>query len=972
MLDKLKDRNNQIIISFIVIFFIIFVRLLNLTIVEGENRRERSENIRIKDISIVAPRGEIRDRNGVLIAGNIPSFTVQLVRSELPIEDLHEVAIKVIDILEENNEKHIEFPIIIENNNFVYSYDREIENWLLSLGEEYYNLKDAEAVFNKIVSDNLPIENLDKLKAQEYLIAMGITPPISISKMKFLPQMKKEDFLKSYGLDVNIDAKKAFEELREKYKIGDEYTDDDARKILTIRHALTSQGYLKYKPLRIASDISEETAILIEEAGMDLPGIGVAIEPKRYYPNGEMASHILGFLGKISNESEIKKYVEENEYSKSDIVGKTGIEGKYELILKGENGAKSVEVNTYGRTVKELEYEKKPKPGKNIYLTIDTKLQKVAEEALKRGLEEIQKGGAFKSKWGDYDYKESFPNAKTGAVVVTDVNTGEVLALASYPAYDPNLFSTGISNEEWQNLQPENKRDPIAPNPMLNIATITAVQPGSIFKMITGLAAIDQGLDPNRKLYDGGVIRRGSETFGCWIWNQYKTSHGYVDLIKALEESCNYYMYDIVNGYDYYKDEPLGIDMNVDKLIEYIKMFGLGKTTGLEISEFVAGAPDPDKKSRNMLLYLERRLYEISEDYLPANILEDEDEIKNCIDEILSWAKDNPSRGTILSRLKEMGIEESKANDLADIIKFDYFIQMNFKEGDAFNLAIGQGAHAYTPVQMARYISAIANDGYLNELTLIKRIGNEEQSKADKKQKIPLNNNDNLKYIREGMRRVNETGTGRSAFSGFEGVAGKTGTAERDGKIPPLDEVEYIKKHLKYIAPNISLDKIMEESNKIFNQRKKELESLQKELEELQQKIEELEQENEKVSGKEANENRDDEIENLKSKKNRVNNEIIGKLTRGYFEEGSVMREAIKRLDKRVTDEMIDQFKSDYDNFAWFTSFSPYEKPEIAVVVLLFQGGHGGYGAPIAKEIIGTYQESKNGATMKNNQNLDE
>ncbi|MCT4562815.1 MAG: penicillin-binding transpeptidase domain-containing protein [Maledivibacter sp.] len=957
MLDKLKDRNNQVIIGFVIIFLIIFVRLSNLTIVEGEKRRENSENIRKKDIPIVAPRGEIRDRNGVLIAGNVSSFTVQLVRSELPKKELNKVAIKIMNILDKNSENHIEFPILIQDGQYIYSYDLEINDWLESLGEEYQNLKDAEAVFNKIVSKNIPIENIDKIKAQEYLIAMGINPPISISKMKFLPEIKKESFLNSYRLDTNIDAREAFREIRKKYKISDEYSDVDARKILTIRHALKQQGYLQYKPLSIATDISERTAILIEEEGMDLPGVGVAIEPKRHYPNGKLAAHILGYLGKISYKSEIKKYVEDNGYSRNDIIGKTGIEGVFELQLRGKNGVKSVEVDTYGRTVKELVYEKKPKPGEDIYLTIDSDLQRVAEESLKYALDEIQKGGIFKSKWGDYKYKDAFPNAKAGAVVVTDVNTGEVLALASYPSYNPNLFATGISSKDWQSLQPENKRDPIAPSPLLDIATITAVQPGSIFKMITGLAAIDQGLDPNRKLYDGGVIKRGAKTFGCWLWNAHPgASHGYVDVVSAIENSCNYYMYDVVNGYDYYKDKPLGIDMNVYKLIDYAKLFGLGDSTGIEISEIAPGAPDPDKKSVTTLIYLKRRLYNISEDYFPAHILNDENKLKECIDEIIGWGDENPSRGEIIRRLNRIGIEENKVAPLADIIKFDYFNQMDFKEGDAFNLAIGQGSHAYTPVQMARYISAIANGGYLNELTLIKKVGHVEQSKAYSNQKVALNNDENLKYIKEGMKRVTTTGTARAVFHGFEGVAGKTGTAQREGKIPPLDEVEYLKKHLKDIAPRLSLNTITTESSRIFEERKKELEELQGKLEKLQEQISSLQGQYGEATSEKSKEEINKDIEEVKGRKNRVNSEIINKLTRGYFDEGSIMREAIKSLTRdNVTDARIDQFKRDYDNFAWFVSFAPYEKPEIAVVVLLFQGGHGGYGAPIAKEIIGTY-----------------
>lgn len=931
MIEKLKDRNNQIILSFIIIFVVLILRLSILTVVKGDEYREVSENRMRKYIPLIAKRGEITDRNGELLAGNIPGFTVQMVRNDLPRKELNEIAIKTIDILDKKKENHIEFPILLEDGEYHYTYDKEIEDWLRSQG--YEKFVDAETVFNEFVAQHIQVKDLDKYEAQKILISKGIILPISIAdEIKYLLEKEKENFLKSYNLDEGISAKEAFNEIKDDFSISQDYTDEDARKIMIIRHALKEQGYRKYEPLRIASNISKETAILIEEMGMELQGISVYIEPIRNYPNDKVASHTLGYLGKIATDMEINKYVEENRYSKSDIIGKTGIEGVYELELKGENGAKSVEVDAYGRTVKELDYIKKPKPGKDIKLTIDLGLQKIAEESLKHALEEIQIGGKYKSNWGDYNYSESFPNAKSASAVAVDVKTGEILALANYPSYDPNKFTTGISTDEWKKLQPDNKRDPIAPSPLYNVSALTAVQPGSTFKMITGLAGIEQGLDPAQKLYDGGRIIRGNKSFGCWFWNQYKGSHGHVDLYEALEVSCNYYFFDVANGYDYAKKKPLPIKMNTEIFLDYAKRFGLGDKTGIEIGEVAYGVPDPNKKARALRALLKRKLSSIAEEYFPKNILNSEEKLNNAINQIVEWSSENPSRGALISRLKDINVIESKAEALADLVKYSYYNQMNlegFREGEAFNLSIGQGAHAYTPLQMARYISGIVNGGYLNELSIVKQIGEKKVSKVNQRQKIDLNDDINLEHIKKGMLQVTQgpRGTARGTFGNFPVLVGaKTGTAERHGKIPPKDEVEYLKKNIKKIVENTSyklksgskyrltLSSIEEETQKILKLRNEELVKLESE-------------------GK--------------------NDEIINKIRYGYFDKGSIMREAIKKLSyNKITDEDLDMYKDNYDNFAWFVSFAPYDDPQIAVVVLIFQGGHGGYGSPVAREII--------------------
>ncbi len=933
MLEKLKDRNNQTIVVFIIIFIVLLVRLSVITIVEGEKYREMSENKIKKKISIVAKRGEILDRNGFLLAGNTPGFSVQMVQSDMPRKELNDVSIKIIDILERQNENHISFPIIIdENGDFLFSYDNEIENWLDLQG--YEDVQDAEVVFNKIVEENISIQGLDVYEQQKILTSMGITPPISVKLMKFLPQIEKDNFLKSYGLEVDVGPTEAFQYIRDYYKIEEDYSQRDSRKIMTIRHALREQGYMKYEPLKIAFNTSNQTAILIEEMGMDLPGISVSIEPIRNYPNYNLASHILGYLGKIANESEIAKFVDEYGYSKSNIIGKTGIEGKYELELRGEDGAKYVEVDAYGRNVKELDIINKPKPGEDIFLTIDIELQKVAGESLQHAIEQIQVGGEFKSKWGDYEY-DAFKNASSGAVVTVDIHSGEILAMASYPSYDPNLFSTGISSTDWEKLQPDNKRDPIAARPLYNTATLTAVQPGSTFKMITGLAAVDNGLDPTKKYYDGRYIMIGNKSFGSWMWNDYRMSHGYIDLYKAIEESVNYYFFNISNGYDHYKKTPLGVPVNIEVVMEYANKFGLGEKTGVEISEVSYGVPDPESKGRTIKSLLKRKLQSSAKDYFTQEMLNSEGKLNIAFDEIISWADENPSRNEIIRRLSGLDIlQDGKTEKLGDLIKYSYFNDMDFKVGDGYNLSIGQGAHAYTPIQMARYLSAISNGGYLNELTLVKRVGDQEIIKENTRVKIDLNDDESLYHINKGMLQVTKgsKGSARKVFhEDFPiDVAGKTGTAQRFGKIPPKDEIEYLQKNLRNIAPQLSIEMVNGETARIIEERNIELTKLQED-------------------------GRTDEV--------------VSKLQTDYLDEGKIMRKAIKNLtNNRITDENIDIFRDDYDNFAWFVATAPYDDPKIAVVVLIFQGGHGGYGAPVAREIIAKYMGIDKSLEENNNE----
>lgn len=928
MFEKLQDRHNQVIIFFAIFISILLLRLFGLTIVEGDKYKKIADEIRIKKIPISAPRGEIRDRYGRPLAVNKPSFTVQIMKNELIDEKINEVSVKLLDILTKNNEKYDDnFPIKIQKNNqFYYTYDQEISQWIhdhqhLLNGQEMKDIKNAEDVFN-LLRENLQIDSsLNVFDAQmEMQRKYNIYPPISVKTMKFIPQMQKENFLQSYNLNEELSAEEAFIALKEKFKIPDEYPIEDVRNILLIRNQLREQGYRQYQPVKIALNVSSNTVAEIEERSMELPGVNIEVEPIRYYPNDNLASHTIGYLGKMSD-SDKDRLIQElghspNELSNSeknnllmnelgylsnDLIGKDGLERTYEQDLKGKDGARYVEVDVYGRLVNVLR-EEKPEKGKTIYLSIDAKLQKIAEEALEHALKQIQVGGTFKSKFGDYKYREAFRNATSGAVVALDVKTGEVLALANYPSFDPNLFATGISAEDWKSVQDDNPRDPLSPVPLYNVATRTAVQPGSIFKMITGLAAIEQGLDPAKQLYDNGYIKLGNRKFGCWLWNDYKRKHGWVDLYKALEVSCNYYFYNVSTGWDHFKNQSLGISMNVDKVLEYAKIFGLDEPTGIEIYESAYGVPNPSKKMATMKSLLRRDIKGKARDYFEEGVLSNKDRLEEEVGKIVSWMEENPSRGTLIDRISKMPVKKEKVASLADFVKFSYFNQAKWTKGDTFNLSIGQGQHAYTPIQIANYIATLANGGYKHQVSVIKKVGSEKTSEGSEKrgEKLPLKNPKNLTHVKRGMERVTQgdQGTGRTVFKNFPiNVVAKTGTAQRSGKIQPKDEAAYLRKYIRWIAPNISMGAIEEKTKAIMK------------------------------------ENKDK-----------------------YKDEGMAMRKAIKELSNgRITDAALDQYKDNYDNFAWFVSYAPYDDPQIAVVSLIFQGGHGGYASPIAREIIAEY-----------------
>ena len=399
---------------------------------------------------------------------------------------------------------------------------------------------------------------------------------------------------------------------------------------------------------------------------------------------------------------------------------------------------------------------------------------------------------------------------------------------------------------------PENEEDMLAPRPLYNIATQTAVQPGSTIKMLTGLTALEKGLSPHKTIRDMGHVDIGTQSYNCLLWTTSKRTHGSVDIYDALRDSCNYYFYTLAMGRNQKTGESLGIKVEIEDIVEMSKKLGLNDKTGIEINipaESSGMIPNPKRKTANTKAILKSTLNrEIEKTYMEATEFSEEDKEKT-IEEIISWLdlEQTLTYAEIMNRLRDLDIDPdakivhagAKEESIAGAIKFTYADFAGWNIQDTLGITIGEGQNGYTPMQMANYTAIIANGGYKHKLTLIDSIKSYNNTEsvyeyADNFERIELKNYEHLEDLKKGMLKVTKEGVYRSMFSNFPvDIGAKTGTAKNDNKNP-------------------------------------------------------------------------------------------------------------------IT-------KESYDDFSWFVAFAPYDDPQIAVATVIFQGGSGGYPAPLTRDIIAEY-----------------
>lgn len=521
--------------------------------------------------------------------------------------------------------------------------------------------------------------------------------PINFNDLTFKKSVDAANtWKKNLKLPETATVEDVIKYFKEKYEITNENI-DEVRKIIALRYEIATKGYSSYKPVTLAKNISEASMLEIDEQGSMLKGVNITVAPMRKYLCGDFASHLVGYVGAISSkEYEVRKA---NGYNQNDIIGKTGIEATFEEFLRGENGVKRIEMNSDGLIVGDTETVESVM-GDSVVLTIDMDLQVKAEEVLEKYVKRIQNGG----------YAETFKDANAGALVVLDTRTSEVLALASYPRYSPEEFTDGINNSEYDKYFKNSSR------PMYNRAIQGTYSPGSTFKPLTAIAAVESGaIGVNETILDKGVYDKGHKPV-CWIWTSYRGNHGYVNVSDALKVSCNYYFYDV------------GYRMGIDNLSKYAKMFGLGRKTGIEILEESTGVV-------------------ASKEYI------------NKLTE-----KDGKKRTWMIADTLSAAIGQSY-NSFTPI-QMAYYIA---------TIANGGVKNELTVLKDVVTSSGVSVSGEIVNEIIDKKINKEPQEYGD----LNISNS-TIKAVFEGMRSVTgETGgTAYSTFASFPiEVAGKTGTA---------------------------------------------------------------------------------------------------------------------------------------------------------------------------------------------------
>mgnify|MGYP001189028199 CR=1 FL=1 len=456
-----------------------------------------------------------------------------------------------------------------------------------------------------------------------------------------------------------------------------------------------------FEPIIIKNDLDPAMITKIEERRGELPGVVIQVQAIRNYPSKELAAHTFGYVGEINEEQLAKR--KSQGYKSGDFIGKDGLEWVYDSLIRGADGGQQVEVDVAGRPVQVIG-KKDPIPGDNLVLTIDSRIQQAAEKALDEQLKYIQE-------------KTIHKDAKAAAVVAINPKTGEILAMASRPNFDPNWFAGGgISQKDWKNIS-ENKF-----NPLNNRVISGEYAPGSVYKIVTGAAALELNkITPLEEVFCGGRHR----IYDAWCWET--KGHGNESFVSALADSCDVYFYE------------LGLRLGIDNIEEYSRLFGLGKKTGINLPGESAGlVPSRTWKLKN----LEEEWYEIE----------------------------------------------------------NLFV------------AIGQGFHMYTPLQMVNVISAVANGGTLHKPWLVSQVVGQngevkQQFGPEEIGRVPLKKS-TINLLREGLRKVATDGTAGGVFEGFPvAVAGKTGTAEN----PPYDDFALFAGYAPFDDPTIAVVVVVEQ-----------------------------------------------------------------------------------------------------------------------------------------------------------------
>lgn len=658
---KLFTRYSALIVAMFVTFSIIASRLVTLQVVMADDYTELANKSSVAELQSFAPRGNIIDRNGQVLATDEQSYMLTYTETDSNKYDFIPIMNSVFKIIDDNGEK-IKDDFELKTNPFSFVFkntdgtdeirfkkDRGMDQLIYD--------KMFKGVKNPPSINNLSVEQQNKINAELLKVTPEETFNYLVKKYDLTPEGDFMNLVAYYKTDHDAALSRILDRykptskqnlvslLNNYYKAKTQndkdtikaqlvkecavdkmsYSVEEQRRLMIVKDELYQQRFSSYKPVSIADSIKKSTSFIIEQKYNELVGVNVQNNPVRVYPNGELGSAFLGYISKITaankDKYEMKGYDTSYEY-----VGTTGIEAAFEENLRGKTGSTIVKLNNKGRAEETLG-EKQAYPGQTVQLTIDKNLQSVAEGALDSQMKYLQNHPIIE------DVNAS--NATRGAVVVLDVNTGAVLALASKPGFDPNVFAQtgGLTpdlikkylspdyNEIGNNFISKNgllnnssnyglteqqlfdkmfpkidskntdanapRKDAydVLPKPLYNNATSALIPPGSTFKPVTALAGLELGvIEPYETIDDEAYFDFGANDRRWFISDG---RHGFINLMQAIGFSSNPYFMTVA------KRLKQNTKYGDDALAQYAWKLGLGvdqksntkPATGIEISE---------------------------------------------------------------------------------------------------------------------------------------------------------------------------------------------------------------------------------------------------------------------------------------------------------------------------------------------------------------------------------------------------
>ena len=546
MEPKLPQNRLYALGIFLAVILLVYIGILfNTQVLDHEEYLAKSVNSIAKAEAVSASRGIITDRSGRTLVSNSSAydltFDISLLKEG---EDTNQAILRLIKLCQEQDKVWLDNLPIRQEPPYTYTLDQVSDTQRSRFLTYLKSLDGAKKALGSYLLEHpelVPTEEADSDGTETPL-----TPEKQAASLleRFPASALTEEVLNGAGLT----APTLMEMMAEKVELADGLTASERRQILGIRYELALRRANGYTGCVLVEDIDTEFISLIADGRY--AGAKVTTSTRREYRT-TYAAHILGTVGAISSKEELAALGEG--YRWDDIVGKSGVESAFEQYLKGTDGTRVVSVNDEGKITGQY-YATEPEPGSTVELTIDLELQKTVEDALAETIEQMTAEDG---------------NAKRGGgAAVVKVGTGEVLSLASYPTYDLSTFR-----------QPEVYAE-LSANPAMpfqNRATSSAYAPGSTFKPLTALAALEEGaVTLTEKVNDPGVwyypeMMEGTEPFKSYCWK--RSGHGKLNVTQAITNSCNVFFYE------------MGYRLGIDALDKYAKAFGLGESTGIEIGD---------------------------------------------------------------------------------------------------------------------------------------------------------------------------------------------------------------------------------------------------------------------------------------------------------------------------------------------------------------------------------------------------